>query len=59
MASMSPADWDSRYRKSELVWGAGPNVWVEQETALLSPARAVDLAGRAGTASGWPAAAGR
>lgn len=58
MASMSPAGWDSRYRGSELVWGAGPNVWVEQETALLSPARAVDLACGEGRNSVWLAARG-
>lgn len=58
MASMSPADWDSRYRGSELVWGAGPNVWVEQETALLSPARAVDLACGEGRNSVWLAGRG-
>lgn len=58
MASMSAADWDSRYRGSELVWGAGPNVWVEREMAPLSPARAVDLACGEGRNSVWLAARG-
>ena len=58
MTSMSAADWDSRYRGSELVWGAGPNLWVERELAPLSPARAVDLACGEGRNSVWLAARG-
>ena len=58
MTSMSAADWDSRYRGSELVWGAGPNLWVERELAPLSPARAVDLACGEGWNSVWLAARG-
>ena len=58
MTSMSAADWDSRYRGSELVWGARPNVWVERETAPLSPGRAVDLACGEGRNSVWLAARG-
>jgi SAM-dependent methyltransferase len=58
MTSMSAADWDSRYRGSELVWGARPNVWVEREIASLSPGRAVDLACGEGRNSVWLAARG-
>lgn len=41
-----------------MVWGAGPNVWVERELAPLSPARAVDLACGEGRNSVWLAARG-
>ena len=58
MASMSAADWDSRYRGSELVWGARPNAWVERETAPLHRGRAVDLACGEGRNSVWLAARG-
>jgi len=37
-------DWDKRYAAAELVWSAGPNVWVETMTAELPPGRALDLA---------------
>ena len=36
MTSMSAADWDSRYRGTDLVWGATPNIWVKQEIAGLT-----------------------
>jgi SAM-dependent methyltransferase len=36
--------WDKRYAAAELVWSAGPNVWVETMTADLPPGRALDLA---------------
>src|SRR5664279_4414429 len=58
MTSMSAADWDSRYRGTDLVWGATPNSWVEQETAGLAPGRAVDLACGEGRNSIWLAARG-
>ena len=44
MTSMSATDWDDRYRGTDLVWSATPNRWVAQETALLTPGRALDLA---------------
>ena len=37
MTSISAQEWDARYRNSELVWGAKPNRWVEQEVAALRP----------------------
>jgi SAM-dependent methyltransferase len=41
---MDAATWDARYAESELVWSAGPNVWVETLTSELPPGRALDLA---------------
>ncbi len=58
MTSMSAAEWDSRYRGSDLVWGATPNRWVEQELAGLTPGRALDLACGEGRNSIWLAARG-
>ena len=55
---MSAADWDSRYRGTDLVWGATPNIWVEQEIAGLTPGRALDLACGEGRNSIWLAARG-
>lgn len=37
-------DWDQRYREATLLWTEGPDQWVEQHTAGLSPGRALDLA---------------
>jgi SAM-dependent methyltransferase len=56
--SMSAGEWDSRYRGSELVWGAAPNRWVERETASLAPGRALDLACGEGRNSIWLAQRG-
>ena len=58
MTSMSAADWDSRYRGTDLVWGAAPNIWVEREIAGLNPGRALDLACGEGRNSIWLAARG-
>jgi len=44
MTSMSAAEWDDRYRGTDLVWSATPNRWVAEETAGLTPGRALDLA---------------
>jgi SAM-dependent methyltransferase len=52
------ADWDERYRIKELVWGAGPNVWVHRELADLAPGRAVDLACGEGRNAMWLASLG-
>jgi SAM-dependent methyltransferase len=41
---MSARDWDDRYRGTDLVWSATPNRWVAEETATLTPGRALDLA---------------
>lgn len=52
-ASMSAEEWDARYRGKELVWGAAPNRWVEQETVDLPAGRALDLACGEGRNSVW------
>ncbi|MFJ4205371.1 class I SAM-dependent methyltransferase [Streptomyces sviceus] len=53
---MDAAGWDERYRGSELVWKAGPNRFVEEGLAGLSPSgRAVDLAAGEGRNAVWPA----
>jgi len=44
MSSMSAMDWDDRYRGTDLVWSATPNRWVAEQTATLTPGRALDLA---------------
>jgi SAM-dependent methyltransferase len=50
--------WDERYAASELVWSAGPNVWVETLTAELPPGRALDLAAGEGRNALWLASRG-
>ncbi len=57
-APMGPTQWDDRYRASGLVWGAGANRWVEQETADLAPGRALDLACGEGRNALWLAERG-
>lgn len=55
---MDATDWDERYRAAELVWGAGPNRWVEEELADLPPGRALDLACGEGRNALWLARGG-
>ncbi|WP_329530971.1 methyltransferase domain-containing protein [Streptomyces sp. NBC_01450] len=56
---MDAADWDERYRGSELVWKAGPNRFVEEELAGLEPSgRAVDIAAGEGRNAVWLAERG-
>jgi SAM-dependent methyltransferase len=55
---MDAAGWDERYRSAELVWGAPPNRWVEEELAGAPPGRALDLACGEGRNSRWLAAQG-
>ena len=55
---MDAEGWDERYRASQLVWGAGPNRWVEQELADLPAGRAIDLACGEGRNALWLAARG-
>lgn len=50
--------WDARYTGTELVWSAGPNVWVEQVCGGLAPGTAVDLAAGEGHNALWLAAKG-
>lgn len=55
---MDAAEWDHRYSSSELVWGAGPNRWVEGVCSPLSPGRALDLACGEGRNAIWLARRG-
>ena len=55
---MEAAEWDERYRASELVWSAAPNQFVEAELADLPPGRAVDLAAGEGRNAIWLAKRG-
>lgn len=56
---MEAADWDQRYRGSELVWRAEPNRFVEEELRDLRPSgRAVDLAAGEGRNAVWLAERG-
>lgn len=55
---MNADTWDERYAASELVWGAAPNRWVEQECAALAPGTALDLACGEGRNALWLAELG-
>ncbi|MFF4235300.1 class I SAM-dependent methyltransferase [Actinomadura geliboluensis] len=55
---MDSAEWDRRYAGSELVWSAGPNLWVEEVAADLPPGRALDLAAGEGRNALWLAERG-
>lgn len=55
---MNSEAWDERYRAADLVWGLPPNRWVEQETAELTPGRALDLACGEGRNALWLAGRG-
>lgn len=55
---MDREEWDARYEASELVWSAGPNVWVEEVAATLPPGRALDLAAGEGRNALWLAERG-
>jgi SAM-dependent methyltransferase len=55
---MDSSAWDARYAASDLVWSAGPNVWVEQIARDLAPGRAIDLAGGEGRNGLWLAERG-
>jgi SAM-dependent methyltransferase len=50
---MDAADWNDRYRDTELVWSAGPNMFVEQHCRGLSPGRVIDLAAGEGRNAIW------
>lgn len=55
---MDAGDWDERYGARELVWSAEPNQFVVEETADLSPGRALDLAAGEGRNAIWLAQQG-
>lgn len=56
--TMSGTDWDERYSGAELVWSAGPNVWVAEVAADLPPGRVLDLAAGEGRNAIWLAKLG-
>ncbi|HWF42511.1 MAG TPA: class I SAM-dependent methyltransferase [Acidothermaceae bacterium] len=45
--------WNQRYDQPELVWSAGPNVWVEQVASGLAPGTALDLGAGEGRNALW------
>lgn len=55
---MDANGWNERYADHDLVWGAAPNRWVEQETRDLPPGRAIDLACGEGRNAIWLAGRG-
>ena len=55
---MNAADWDQRYEDADLVWSAGPNLFVEQICGELPPGRAIDLAAGEGRNAIWLAERG-
>lgn len=55
---MDSAAWDRRYAEHPLLWGSGPNRFLEQETAGLDAGRAIDLACGQGRNAVWLAGQG-
>jgi SAM-dependent methyltransferase len=55
---MDARDWDARYAAPALVWSAGPNRFVVEETADLIPGRALDVAAGEGRNAIWLAQEG-
>ena len=55
---MDAKSWDERYRETDLMWSAGPNVFVEREVGSLPPGRALDLAAGEGRNAIWLAGRG-
>lgn len=55
---MEAADWDDRYRDTDLVWSAGPNQFVERFCVDLPAGRSIDLAAGEGRNAVWLAERG-
>lgn len=55
---MDAGAWDDRYRDTELVWSAGPNMFVEQQCGDLPVGRSIDLAAGEGRNAIWLAERG-
>ena len=52
-ATMDAADWDARYAGADLVWSAGPNVWVRELCTPMTAGRALDVAAGEGSNALW------
>ena len=50
---MDASDWDARYAGADLVWSAGPNVWVRELCSSLTPGTALDVAAGEGRNALW------
>ena len=55
---MDSTAWNQRYKDSELVWSAAPNLWVKQLTEDLPAGKALDIAAGEGRNALWLAARG-
>ena len=55
---MDRDDWNRRYAEKELVWSAGPNLFLVEEIERLPARRAVDLAAGEGRNAVWLAEQG-
>jgi transglutaminase-like putative cysteine protease len=53
VATEGQAEWDLRYPGPDLVWGAGPNRFVTEETAALPAGRALGLGTGEGRNAIW------
>ena len=58
METTEQAAWNQRYSGPDLVWGAGPNRFVADELAALTPGRAIDLGAGEGRNAIWLAERG-
>lgn len=50
---MDAVAWDARYAGADLVWSAGPNVWVREVCTPMTPGRALDVAAGEGRNALW------
>ena len=55
---MDAAEWDERYARAELVWGAEPNQFVAAALTDATPGRALDVASGEGRNAIWLATRG-
>ena len=55
---MDAQTWNQRYSDTELMWSAGPNLFVEQLCRDLTPGRSIDLAAGEGRNAIWLAERG-
>ena len=52
-ATMDASAWDARYAGADLVWSAGPNVWVRELCTDMAPGWALDVAAGEGRNALW------